>query len=124
MSALALPRVPTASRCGGRAAQPRRSTTSRPIRSSPCGRVKGSLRQRRSGADRPGSPYQNGKRTTVTRRGWARLEVLTGATLAVLFTIHAPAGLRAQGEEFQFILSVSDAEGRPVADLRREEIVI
>ena len=60
----------------------------------------------------------------MTRRRWTGLGVLTGAAIAVLLTIHAPAALLAQGEEFQFILSVSDAEGRPVADLRREEIVI
>src|SRR5688572_30989631 len=42
---------------------------------------------------------------------------------AVVIAALAPA-LLAQDEEFTFVISVFDADGRPVRDLKRDEIVL
>lgn len=57
-------------------------------------------------------------------RGWAKLAVPASAAIVGVLTLQSPGGVLAQGEEFSFIVSVSDAQGRPVGDLRREEIVV
>ena len=48
---------------------------------------------------------------------------LAGAVAGVALALQA-AGLAAQGEDFQFIIAVADAQGRPIADLRRDEILV
>jgi hypothetical protein len=48
--------------------------------------------------------------------------VICGIVAAVL-AAHAPA-LQAQSQEFQFVVSAFDAEGLPVTDLSRDEVVL
>lgn len=56
-------------------------------------------------------------------RNWVP-RALAGAAIGIALTLHAAAGVLAQGEDFQFIIAVSDAQGRPVLDLRRDEILV
>ena len=53
-----------------------------------------------------------------------RVSILTVALLAAALTSSAASGVAAQSEEFQFIIAVADAEGRPVTDVRRDEILM
>ena len=52
-----------------------------------------------------------------------RCWLAAGMTAGAL-TVWAAAGVAAQAQEIQFILSVTDAQGVPVTDLARDEIVI
>ena len=50
------------------------------------------------------------------------LPLLACALIAVV--IAAPAALRAQGQQFQFVVAAADANGTPVTDLKPEEVVM
>ena len=52
------------------------------------------------------------------RRQWL------AAGLGISLAFCASAGALAQGDRFQFIISVADAQGRPVTDLTRDDIVM
>jgi hypothetical protein len=54
--------------------------------------------------------------------GWIR--VLAAGVVAIGLTVWASGDVSAQSDEFQFIIAVSDAQGRPVADLRRDEVLM
>jgi hypothetical protein len=43
---------------------------------------------------------------------------------ALVLAIAAPLAVFAQSDEFQFVLSVTDKQGRPVIDLRRDEVLM
>ena len=57
-------------------------------------------------------------------RNWSPGRALAGAAIGIALTMDAAGGGRAQSEDFQFIAAVSDAEGRPVVNLRRDEILV
>jgi hypothetical protein len=58
------------------------------------------------------------------RRVRGPLNPLAGCGLAVALAVSTPAGVAAQGDRFQFIISVTDAEGRPVTNLTRDDILM
>ena len=49
---------------------------------------------------------------------------LAAGVIGIAVALSGPTGVRAQSEEIQLILSVADAEGRPVTDLTRDEVVV
>jgi hypothetical protein len=56
-------------------------------------------------------------------RASGRRQWLTAA-LGMALALWTPAGVRAQSDRFQFIISVADAKGRPVTDLTRDDILM
>ena len=57
-------------------------------------------------------------------RDRGRIRALAAGTLALALTASVSSGVLAQSEDFHFIIAVSDAQGRPVADIRRDEILM
>jgi hypothetical protein len=49
---------------------------------------------------------------------------MAAGAMALMLTVVAPVTVRGQSELFQFIVSAGDAEGRPVTDLRRDEVLM